>query len=343
MKAVSKKLTVKEVQERVKEILARRSVTCGKSSWIDPEGVQGLIDDLRTDVIQAIADGSKVPYALTRCIAELPRVHYGTIPSEPARTTVEKVAASFARSFNKNWSENPIIGIDGEGITTPDGRHLYIYIAAVDEEGKVWGERYDRNGLSHDDCMEVLLALPRQHLIFGYMISYDMTKILEELPDELKYALMRPDERKRRTCTDCRHSWTVNVTTCPKCGCTKLLEHSMALYHEGRQYQFAQACYTFSDGFDKRTRKWDRTVKIWDCFRFFAMPFISALKAWDCGTPEERETVAAMKEQRGEFAHVSIEKICEYCKKECHLLAKMMRKVIQSHIDVELDPNARKT
>ena len=94
MPATSKKLTVREVQDRVKEILARRSVACGKSSWIDPEGVQGLIDDLREDVIQAIANGSKVPYALTRCIAELPRVHYGTIPTEPVRTTVTKVVAS---------------------------------------------------------------------------------------------------------------------------------------------------------------------------------------------------------------------------------------------------------
>jgi len=114
MEESSIKLTVKEVQERVKEILARRSVTCGKSSWIDPEGVQGLIDDLRTDVIQAIADGSKVPYALTRCIAELPRVHYGTIPSEPARTTVEKVAASFARSFNKSNATLPTQSHDDE-------------------------------------------------------------------------------------------------------------------------------------------------------------------------------------------------------------------------------------
>jgi hypothetical protein len=94
MTATSKKLTVREVQDRVNEILARRSVACGKSSWINPEGVQGLIDDLREDVIQAIAAGSKVPYALTRCIAELPRVHYGTIPAEPTRTTVTKVAAS---------------------------------------------------------------------------------------------------------------------------------------------------------------------------------------------------------------------------------------------------------
>ena len=34
-----------------------------------------------------------------------------------------------------DYSLNPIIGIDGEGITTDDGRHLYIYLAAVDEEG----------------------------------------------------------------------------------------------------------------------------------------------------------------------------------------------------------------
>ena len=89
-----KKLTVRKVQDRVKEILARHSDACGKSSWIDPEGVQGLIDDLREAAIQAIAAGSKVPYALTRCIAELPRVHYGTIPTEPVHTPVTKIAAS---------------------------------------------------------------------------------------------------------------------------------------------------------------------------------------------------------------------------------------------------------
>ena len=94
MPATSKKLTVSEVKRRVDELYTYRKTVKGGFRWDNPEHCQGLIDRLREDVIQAIANGSKVPYALTRCIADLPRVDYGTIPTEPARTTVTKVAAS---------------------------------------------------------------------------------------------------------------------------------------------------------------------------------------------------------------------------------------------------------
>jgi len=94
MSTTSKKLTLTEVKRRVDELYTYRKTVKGGFRWDDPEHCQGLIDRLREAVIQAIAEGSKLPYALTRCIAELPRVDYGTIPTEPVRTTVTKVAAS---------------------------------------------------------------------------------------------------------------------------------------------------------------------------------------------------------------------------------------------------------
>jgi len=94
MSTTSKKLTLTEVKRRVDELYTYRKTVKGGFRWDDPEHCQGLIDRLREAVIQAIAEGSKLPYALTRCIAELPRVDYGTIPTEPARTTVTKIAAS---------------------------------------------------------------------------------------------------------------------------------------------------------------------------------------------------------------------------------------------------------
>lgn len=74
------KLTLTEVKRRVDEILSRRTVSKGRSRWEDPEASNNLIEDLRKDVIQAIASGSKVPYALARAIVDLPYAHYGSEP-----------------------------------------------------------------------------------------------------------------------------------------------------------------------------------------------------------------------------------------------------------------------
>lgn len=73
-------LTIAEVKLRIAEILKRRTITNDKSRWLDPEVSNALIEDLRKDVIQAIAQGSKVPYALARAIVDLPYAHYGSEP-----------------------------------------------------------------------------------------------------------------------------------------------------------------------------------------------------------------------------------------------------------------------
>lgn len=73
------KVTLAQVLERKAMILAQRKVVDGFEEWDDPEGTGGDIDRLRVDVIQSIANGSKVPYALCRAIADLPEPRYGKV------------------------------------------------------------------------------------------------------------------------------------------------------------------------------------------------------------------------------------------------------------------------
>jgi hypothetical protein len=84
MPTTKTRLTLAEVKKRVEEILSKRTVSNGRSRWDDPEAVNGLIDDLRKDVVRAIARGSKVPYALARAIVDLPYAHYGSEPHPKA-------------------------------------------------------------------------------------------------------------------------------------------------------------------------------------------------------------------------------------------------------------------
>jgi hypothetical protein len=78
-----KHLTLTDVKRRFEEILSKRRVTEGRVRWEDPEATNDLIEDLRTDVIRAIAKGSKVPYALARAVVDLPEVGYGSEPLAP--------------------------------------------------------------------------------------------------------------------------------------------------------------------------------------------------------------------------------------------------------------------
>jgi hypothetical protein len=78
-----KHLTLTDVKRRFDEILAKRIITAGRVRWEDPEATNNLIEALRTDVIRAIARGSKVPYALARAIVDLPEVGYGSEPLAP--------------------------------------------------------------------------------------------------------------------------------------------------------------------------------------------------------------------------------------------------------------------
>lgn len=272
-----------------------------------------------------------------------------------------------------------IIGVDGEGYDAPCGvcipcmasdgtpkledckapRHLYIYLAAVDDRGELVADAYDPEGLSHDDCANMLLNLPNDALKFGYMFSYDVTKIVEELPAIDRYYLVRPQLRDELVCQneEClklgrgRKAAPPGSVTCPRCGKMKLRSRSKAIRFRGRDYNFFNGSLTI------KHRPTKRKVKVWDCFRFFGCAFVEAIKDWlfkpdesssdpnwklkeilsDDGKPlctkEQVERISSMKGKRGAFDEEDPAQIRAYCREECHLLALMMGRVKQAHED----------
>lgn len=234
-------------------------------------------------------------------------------------------------------SAKRIIGVDGEGYDLHDPacatwnegecdcspKHLYIYLAAVDELGRTVAEAHNPAGLTHEECAALLLSLPKDAIVFGFMFSYDTTKILEDLSISDVYYLMRPQLRDERYCTECRKAVPGDTAFCKRCGGIEIKRRSKPVKIRGRNYDYFNGSLTISER--------GRRIKVWDCFRFFACAFVEAIKDWKIGTEEQWARISEMKGKRGSFVSSEIEQIKSYCREECHLLALMMRKVIEAH------------
>jgi len=230
-----------------------------------------------------------------------------------------------------------IIGVDGEGHDTKDGRHIYTYLAAVDEHGVTVAEAYNPAGLSHEECISrVILKLPKNALSFWFMGGYDVTMILRDLPPYDIYTLMRPEERVRYVCSDttCGKQWDPPDARCPRCHAKRGRSYRPKHVYNGRGYDWFSGLFSVSTLMPKTRKttspKWE-TRTIWDSFKFFQSSFVKAITEWKVGTGEQQKRIAAMKDKRGAFDVVDPEEIKRYCKEECHLLAMMMRKVLQAH------------
>ena len=252
--------------------------------------------------------------------------------------------------------------------------HIYTYLAAVDELGELVSEAYNPIGLSHEECAEMILRIPLGSLRFGFMFSYDTTKILQELPPEKRFCLVRPQAREAVFCAkkDCGERLTRRATFCDRCGSLKMRKVTEPLEFNGRSYDFFNGSLTITGPYQDRIR----TSKIWDCFRFFGCAFVEALKDWSsckikgCGgdtgaglhrqmanggyecmkcsnvlgdgeeppvaTLEQIERIDGMKQKRGSFDVEDPEAVKAYCREECHLLARMMRRMIDAHNRAEI-------
>ena len=247
--------------------------------------------------------------------------------------------------------------------------HIYTYLAAVDEHGRLVAEAYNPNGLTHDECAEMILSIPRNTLAFGFMFSYDVTKIIEQMPPEKRYYLMRPKAREMVVCKkrSCKAELPRNAVKCDVCGSKKVRKATRTVEWNGRTYDFFHGSLTISASKDGRPC----SRKIWDCFRFYGTSFVNSLIDWSsckrrgcgggnpgllrrlpedrgyvcltCGegleegeeppvaTADEIETIAAMKDKRGSFDVEDPEDVKRYCRMECRLLARALRRLIDSH------------
>jgi len=221
-----------------------------------------------------------------------------------------------------------ILGIDGEGHDLPNGKHVYTFLACVDADGVVAAEtRFAPEGLTHDECCEALLSLPKNALKFAYSFGYDTTMILEALPLEDRYVLLRPELRKIRTCRACERRFRLVTSTCPHCGSDDIDEplNPAHLRWNKRGYGFFQGNLTIADRY-KRGKGWGRSVKVHDVFKLFGTSFVEAIKDWGVGDKETVAKIAEMKGKRNEFSGVGSDAIASYCRKECELLAQLMKK-----------------
>jgi hypothetical protein len=233
--------------------------------------------------------------------------------------------------------ERLIVGIDGEGQDDADGNHIYTYMAAVNEKAVTVAQAFNPNGLSHDECMEMLLSIPKNTLKFAFSFGYDITMMIRDMPDVVKYRLLRPNTRSRRNCKPCGKGWNALLShDCPHCKNENTTQSRPYYKWNGRGYDWFNNAITVASGYDGKKGKWRRSCHVWDSFRFFGTSFVEALKDWNIGTLEQRTRVADMKGKRGSFSEEKPEEIQAYCREECHLLAQMMRKVINAHDEAGL-------
>ena len=203
--------------------------------------------------------------------------------------------------------ESIYVGVDGEG----QGReiHRYVLLGASTESGdrQWWVENDD--GLTTVQCLDFLLELPKNHVkAFAYSFNYDLTKILQDLPNETLYLLFRP-ELRARTGADA-------------------VKGPRAVRWNGYKLNLQGTKFTIAKG--------DRYRVIWDIFKFFQGKFTGALTDWKVGDKEMIERMTHMKDKRADFDKESPEAVRNYCLEECRYMAELARKLVDAHDKVDL-------
>lgn len=230
------------------------------------------------------------------------------------------------------------IGLDGEGVTDPDGAHRYVMLSYSDESGKVADclEAPVGGRLSTRDCLRFLwhAHLENPHALwFGFSLGYDWTKILEDLPDSALYKLQRPetrplmgpnghrrwavefdDRRSEKRQRDPEHTWLLDAEGM----CTTITKFKHVPEHTGHR----------------------KRMCIWDMFKFCAKSFVKSVgseEGWDVVSPKDMVFLKDMKARRGVFRDDERDEMRRYNFLECRLLAALMRKLIESHRSLRSD------
>lgn len=200
-----------------------------------------------------------------------------------------------------------------------------MYLAAGDEFGAKWNvsPAGDSDRLSTKECLDFILDLPRRALIFGYAFLYDLTKILQDLPDRLLYLLFHEEKRQQ-----------INI------GPNGKLSTRFRAVRWGRyklnfmNRRFSVAVLVKRD--DGGKPYW-RSATVWDIFRFFQGKFTKALLDWEIADKARLLRMERMKDLRSVLESLPISEVQEYCNEECLYLSKLGRQLIQTHQDCDLE------
>lgn len=188
------------------------------------------------------------------------------------------------------------IAVDGEGIDRDP--HKYVLLACSDGE-----YIQSKNGLSTIDCLNFLLDLgTRDARVCGYVLSYDWTMILSDLPVESIVKLFRPDTRVIGSAFE-------------------------RVKYKRYQLHWLAGAMWLSDG--------KRKVTVWDLGKYYQSPFVDALERWNV-RPDVQEQIAEMKKRRSLFTWKEIKAIRQYCFDECTALAELAEQLKTAHDEAGL-------
>lgn len=199
-----------------------------------------------------------------------------------------------ARLTGRRMTKHSFLAIDGEGATV-NGHHFYTMIATSDPEYSLMtGEP-----LSSFDCLNFIADLPvrRGQYIVAFFFDYDVTMILRDMAQSdpaLAY---------------------------------KLFDHTSRSYVWWKGFGLK---YTPHKSLTVKRYTKDNSapaVVIHDAQGFFQSSFVKALEKFDIGSPEERQQIADMKEQRDSFTWAQSSEVMVYSQHECALLVTLMERV----------------
>ena len=239
--------------------------------------------------------------------------------SEYRKTPQYRESQNASERRTRAKRQTSYIGIDGEG----QGRlpHQYVMLAAADESGTFSSvvEAAPGDRLTTKQCLDFILALPvKRYRVFAYSFNYDLTKILQDLDNKSLYLLFRPELRKERPPS----------------------QHELRRREQGiseRKPRFAPIPVRWEgyslnlQGTKFTVKKGNKSVVIWDVFKFYQSKFVSALKDWKVGSDEMRAQMSLMKDKRSEFDKESPDAVRAYCLEECKCIAELVHKLVDSH------------
>lgn len=205
------------------------------------------------------------------------------------------------------------LGLDGEGLTDPDGNHRYVLLGCADKTGKHrFALRADDGGrLSTLECFEFLFRLPHHRVkLFSYSFQYDITKMLEDIDSERLWLLVRPEERARTGKDAIKGPWPVRW--------------------RGYSINLQSTKLTITRRSDKRR------IVIWDIFKFFGCKFVTACTDWQVGTKDQLAEMQMMKEKRGALDKETPQAVEDYCLGECQCIADLAERLTLAHEDAGL-------
>lgn len=197
-------------------------------------------------------------------------------------------------------------GVDGEGVSRPDGSHHYQLLT-------VGTDSISGDSLDHRDIIPFLADQDPDVLHVGYYLDYDWTMTLRSLPaDQVRSLLDRESRIGRRT------GFTVPITV----QIDGVAYHLDYLPHKELTVK----------------REGGKQIIYSDVGQFFQCSFLRALELWDVGDPDMREKIREGKQARRDLKQVA-DHTKEYNALEITLLETLMERFRQVCFEVGYVPH----